>query len=284
MRLRSLTIISTLIACTLAQNDTNGDNKWSFNCSSLAPQGPSDGQDVIDLNYLAPSDTTFRVSKALICPSDATDKDGRCRLEPDGHLSLNATVNVTDIPDTSIFAPMIQEILTEQGWTNLTVTLPSPIRRFDGYRSNLWVLPGKAGYVAFTPTMRCFNGTVKTLSSCKDLEDAARRTADAFDGRALQICIPTFKGTPKRRARLQGTLAVVYTSEEEARATGMDVNPALSEEEQEAEDEDDEPGETQGGGGNVTIISGVASISSTRWWSVWLGGSVTVAVAGLMCR
>ncbi|KAH7371683.1 hypothetical protein BKA66DRAFT_443879 [Pyrenochaeta sp. MPI-SDFR-AT-0127] len=239
MQLQYLATSLAVFVAASAQNTT--DTTFNFNCSSLTSPFSSSGQDVLEFNYTAPSSVTYRVSEAVICPSNATVNDTTCLIEAAGRISVHATTNITEINDVSVLKSLLRRALESSGAvrSELDIDMYLEDRVFDGLPRTHYVKPGEAAYFAFTPSMRCFNGTISTIPTCTELDETVRRTADTFNGKGLNVCIPVLRKAIKRTSKVEGSLGVVVISEEEARREGMSTNPADPNRGNSSDDEDD---------------------------------------------
>lgn len=260
MRLQIATFISSFVLAIAAQNNSNVD--YNFNCSSLTPGFSSNGQDVELFNYTAPSATTHRVSIGVFCPSN----NATCNITASGRINVNATTNLTEITNMAALYPMLKRSLEAAGYRFDSSRIRTSLKDWVFQNTNkvFSIPPGQAGYVGFTPEMRCYDGTVVALPKCVTSNDeSARRTADAFHGRAISICVPTLI-RQRKRSRVRGELATVTISREQAESEAMDSNPAMPSRQSTPPDEveDDGPDDNtvrtgEGGGLRVGIAASV---------------------------
>lgn len=252
MQLQHLVTSYAIFLAATAQNTTN--TNFNFNCSSLTPHFSGSGQEALGFNYSSPSSVSHRVSKAIICPSNSSSNDPKCNLRAAGRITVDATTNDTEITDVTILKSMVRRALESGGalQSELDISMRLEDKSFEGLAQSYYVKPGEAAYIAFTPEMRCFNGTISTISACTELQDAVQRTADRFNGRGLNVCIPILEKAIKRTSKIVGSVGLVVISEEEARREGMSTNPAErtrgNETVEEEEGTRDPPGQVVGAG------------------------------------
>jgi hypothetical protein len=246
---------------TLAQNATIPLSiPLNFNCSTFS--APSGRQSI--LKYTQLSNTTLRVSRADICPSDAdAERQRSCRVVAGGTVNVTATTNATDIPDARVLHTMLRQALKLGGASSrLLDDFPASVSElgFNQTGMSMPIRPGTAGYIGFTPNMTCYEGVVSTNSSCSTSDEGTRNVKDNFEGRALQICVPrTFNEGPRKRLRTRvlGKVEVVEVSVEEANREEMKINPADNDSRPENHynpgPPTEKPGVVVGEGGSVEI-------------------------------
>ncbi|OAL43533.1 hypothetical protein IQ07DRAFT_593081 [Pyrenochaeta sp. DS3sAY3a] len=248
MRLQIPTLVSSFVLAIAAQNNSNVD--YNFICSSFVPKDPE------RYNYTLPSATTHRVSTGVFCPST----NDTCWITASGRINVNATTNLTEITNTTALYSMLKGTLEGTGYRHDAARLRMSLTDwvFQGTSKVFPVSPGQAGYVGFTPEMRCYDGILAGMTpDCRATnEESVRRTADTFDRRAIRICVPTLVKQGKL-SRVKGELATVTISREQAESEDMDSNPAMPERQTPPPDEvvDNTPDERPrtGDGGRVRV-------------------------------
>lgn len=283
MHIHSPTTIITFLALapavTFAQNATTPPSiPLNFNCSIFsAPSGRE------FRNYTQLSNTTMRVSRADVCPSDANPERLRsCRVTASGTVNVTATTNATDIPDARVLHAMLHQALKLGGAsTSFLSDFRTSVSKlsFNQSGSSFSIPAGAAGYVGFTPNMTCYEGVVSTNDTCSTSDEGIRNVKDNFEGRALQICVPRmFTEGPRksRRTRVAGTAKLVQVSEEEANREEMKINPANNSSKTDDDDNPTQPAQTPsvgvGGGGSVEM----------RWASLSIAVVLAVGMVGWM--
>lgn len=187
-----LLAITSSIHPALAQNNTT-TTKQDFSCTTLNPTFTSDNR-AQNWNYTILSNTTSRVTAARICETQDT-----CVIQTGYNTIENVepTTNLSSISKPAALKRVIHRVLDASGINEVEEW---PIRfssetyainetHPDNAKSPYSIKRGEAGYVAFTPQMDCYNGILATLPNCEAGDDA-RRTAEQFNGTAIQICVP----------------------------------------------------------------------------------------------
>ncbi|KAH7082419.1 hypothetical protein FB567DRAFT_106287 [Paraphoma chrysanthemicola] len=274
-----ITFVALLAIPTLttAQNaSTPLNTPLNFNCTSLRPINPDTNP--LTLNYTTFANTTLRVSKATTCPPGAASNDERCFLSPRGHLSVNATTNLTTIPDATLLASTVRSFLTSLGATDAELQrIDLSVRNTDfnttGPRTKLDA--GTSAYLAFRPRMTCFDGIFTSPSTCSDLDASARTVAEQFEGQAVRICIPDVVPArtrkPRRSAYLSGLVEVVSVSEDVVGREDMRINPADPEYKENANNGTISTGRPYGNGAVVERGLGFLGMSGWSGLVVWFG-------------
>lgn len=238
MRINILSAIGLLIALIpsiFAQNGTL-NTPLNFNCSSLS------SPHLVSNASINASSTegqlTVRVSRAVICPQDARDKDPRCAVTASGSVNVSSITNATNIGNTSVLYSMVYRAFqsigansTELG--NLTTNLER--KDFSGTGKTLYVQPGQAAYMGFYPEYRCIEGIVETNEQCESIDEGLRRVSSQYSGKGIHICVPVKEarrkgsGKPSKRKTTvyaAGHIQLVNISVDEAKKEGMEFNPA----------------------------------------------------------
>jgi hypothetical protein len=279
MHFLTSTPILALLALTpsvSAQISTNSSTvPLNFNCSSFNP-----GQNgAARQNYTMLSNSTFRVSRAVVCSPTASDRDPTCTISSSGRLRINATSNATDIPDPNALHSMLYDALKSGG-----ASTPE-LSRFNKYNDHLSfngtgqthrVEPGTAAYIGFKPNMTCYEGVVSTNESCHHVDEGVRNVKERFEGRALRICVPNvYRRTGKATStRLGGMVETVEVSEEVARTDDMKRNPAQTSESDDDDEDEDERGSPRPRPSG-TVLGGSGRVQGTGW-------SVVLEVLGVV--
>lgn len=224
MRLQNITSTFAILATasiTAAQNITTPSNSTlNFNCSTLTDPFA---------NYTLPYETPVRVSTAVICPNDASERDMRCRLVANLSMKVNATTNTTNIPSPMLLNSTLFRTLQARGATRSNLTAINFSLKTLAYHNQsavLYAKPGQAAYIAFKPIKRCYSGILRTSDMCEQLDEGVTRVKQVFDGQRIDVCVPDmqwrFKNSAKPRRRREyyvasGDVEIVGISAEQAR-------------------------------------------------------------------
>ncbi|KAH0287142.1 hypothetical protein M436DRAFT_62099 [Aureobasidium namibiae CBS 147.97] len=144
-------------------------------------------------NYTKPSSMTFAVSQGVVCSGTSN-----CSVPVGGIVTDHRMTNLTD--STMDWAyPLISNATGYPFGTTLVGAVDNTTYTINA---------GSSGYIGFTPTYRCTQGT---FSGCED---------KGLDGTPVEACTPFGWET----GTINGTLAAIATSPETAMA--LVCNPA----------------------------------------------------------
>ncbi|KAL2682805.1 hypothetical protein Neosp_007260 [[Neocosmospora] mangrovei] len=138
-------------------------------CTSFEPQGKYGNK-----GYTMPSLKTFRTSEYINCTTELARKEGDKEVcEVDRYtmgLTLNSTVN-TSVSDIQPILDAVKEAAAPdtRAKINLNETVLTPYRV-----TKLGIPEGEAGYLAFTPILRCWEGL---LGDCSGDDEKLNGTA-----------------------------------------------------------------------------------------------------------
>ncbi|KAI4743705.1 hypothetical protein E4T50_05903 [Aureobasidium sp. EXF-12298] len=144
-------------------------------------------------NYTKPSSMTFAVSQGVVCNGTAD-----CSVPVGGYVQDRRTTNLTD----PVLDWAFQLISNATGFP-FNATLVGAVEN-----TTYTINAGSSGYVGFTPTYRCTQGT---FSGCENKD---------LNGMPVEACTPF----GWEEGMINGTLAAIATSPETALA--LVCNPA----------------------------------------------------------
>ncbi|THX15103.1 hypothetical protein D6D13_02393 [Aureobasidium pullulans] len=162
-------------------------------CSTFDTDGKS---------YTRPGPSPFTISAGIVCTGSSP-----CDIPVGGFVTVDRSLNISSLDDgtvSDIFALISSSDTSVTFEESTTNNISSTTQRFEN---------GTAGYVIFTPTLRCISGT---LGGCPS------GNAAVMDGTIVEACTPT--GSPQDPDDIVGSINIVKA--DEATAEALTCNPA----------------------------------------------------------
>ncbi|TIA64506.1 hypothetical protein D6C77_01400 [Aureobasidium pullulans] len=153
-------------------------------------------------SYTRPGPSPFTISAGIVCTGRSP-----CDIPVGGFVTVDRFLNISSLDDgtvSDIFALISSSDISITFKESMTNNNSSTTQRFEN---------GTAGYVIFTPTLRCISGT---LGGCPS------GNAAVTDGSIVEACTPT--GSPQDPDDIVGSIDIVKA--DEATAEALTCNPA----------------------------------------------------------
>ncbi|TIA29970.1 hypothetical protein D6C79_09788 [Aureobasidium pullulans] len=153
-------------------------------------------------SYTRPGPSPFTISAGIVCTGRSP-----CDIPVGGFVTVDRSLNISSLDDgtvSDIFALISSSDTSVTFEESMTNNISSTTQRFEN---------GTAGYVIFTPTLRCVSGT---LGGCPS------GNAAVTDGTIVEACTPT--GSPQDPDDIVGSIDIVKA--DEATAKALTCNPA----------------------------------------------------------
>ncbi|THW84503.1 hypothetical protein D6D18_07800 [Aureobasidium pullulans] len=153
-------------------------------------------------SYTRPGPSPFTISAGIVCTGRSP-----CDIPVGGFVTVDRSLNISSLDDgtvSDIFALISSSDTPVTFEESMTNNISSTTQRFEN---------GTAGYVIFTPTLRCISGT---LGGCPSGNSAVT------DGTIVEACTPT--GSPQDPDDIVGSINIVKA--DEATAEALTCNPA----------------------------------------------------------